>query len=53
MSIRLPRRQAPYVLVEYTQHFRLIDGRWHRDLVLRRRGDGALIVRPVLDEVAA
>lgn len=56
MSIRLTRRaprQAPYVLVERTAHFHLIDGRWHRDVVLRRRVDGALVVRPVLDEAVA
>lgn len=56
MSIRTLRRaprQAPFVLVERTQHFRLIDGRWHRDLVLRRRADGAIVIRPVPEDEAA
>lgn len=52
LTRRAPR-QAPYVLVERTGHFRLIDGRWHREVVLRRRVDSVLVSRYVLDEEVA
>jgi hypothetical protein len=53
-ATRRRRRSAePFELIEWTQHYRLINGRWYRDAVARRTADGALRIVAYPDTEAA
>jgi hypothetical protein len=49
------RRSAEpqFELIEWTQHYRLINGRWYRDAVARRTADGELRIVAYPDTAAA
>jgi hypothetical protein len=52
MSATAPRRKsAPFVVLQQTQHWRRINGRWYRDAVVLVDGQPRLY--SLLDEVAA
>jgi hypothetical protein len=44
-------RAYSYEVIEWTQHYRLIDGAWYRDAIARR-SDGCLRSVSVLDDAA-
>jgi hypothetical protein len=52
-TTRRRRSAAPFEIVEWTQHYRLINGRWYRDAVARRTADGALRLVSYPDTEAA
>jgi hypothetical protein len=49
------RRSAEptFEVIEWTQHYRRINGRWYRDAIARRSTDGALRVVSYLDQAVA
>ena len=52
LRARRPRRALPYLVVERTQHWRIIDGRFYRDCVVQL-ADGRQQLRSVRDDLVA